>query len=314
MSSSRRFSRSVCLSRVATSYAPRTYTVACRSFATAKKKDDLVFVVPSDWDLEYLSKFEVKATPEQLAKVIPAPHVDLPGKLGELTADLFEVASVFDSIETVGQELQAFAKYAAQQPELVEFIEDKSQSKKQTRALFEQLFKTSSPVLKRFIARMIENNDFYRLLKVAEGYSEMLKVYKKEFSAVLLVAKMPSPEKLERLKARLSFLHMPKGSRPVWEIREKPELIEGFTLTTPDALVDNSELKRRKEVQDRLATIWAKIEASQPKPPADGVLHQLARFNVKQHTQELAKALQTAAAETKKIEEEQYRAHFVDWV
>jgi hypothetical protein len=100
MSSSRRFSRSVCLSRVATSYAPRTYTVplspypfflplngdirclttdclhnyvqvACRSFATAKKKDDLVFVVPSDWDLEYLSKFEVKATPEQLAKVIP---------------------------------------------------------------------------------------------------------------------------------------------------------------------------------------------------------------------------------------------------
>jgi hypothetical protein len=39
------------------------------------------------------------------------------------------------------------------------------------------------------LARMIENNDFYRLLKVAEGYTEMLKVYKKEFSAVLLVAK-----------------------------------------------------------------------------------------------------------------------------
>jgi hypothetical protein len=30
----------------------------------------------------------------------------LPGKIGELTADLFEVASVFDSIETVGSELQ----------------------------------------------------------------------------------------------------------------------------------------------------------------------------------------------------------------
>jgi len=290
-------------------------TYALRSFAAAAADKgvtfgELEFIVPSDWDLDYLKKFEVPVpTAEQMAKAVPSP-LELAGRVGELASDLFECASVYDVLDTVASELQAIRAEANKNPQFAEFVEEKANTKKDVRVAFEQVFKDASPVLKKFVARMVENNEFYRLLGLADNFTELIRAHKKEMNVTLHVAKLPSPDKLEILKARASFYHLPRGANPIWDIKEKPELLSGYSLSTKDFTVDTSGAKKKKDLQDRLAAVFAKVDAALPATEATTPMV----VTTAEEVQKLATALNERRAEIKESEDAHYRAHFLDWV
>jgi len=196
---------------------------------------------------------------------------------------------------------------------MAERIESKGISKIENRKYFEKLFQQASPLLKKFVARMVENNDFFRILTVADMLGELMRAHKHELRVVLNVAKLPAtPEKLEALKARISLYHLPNDTLPVWEINEKPDLISGYSVSTKEMTVDMSQAGRDKKMTERLAVIMKKIQAAHPEP---SLKPEFTPRVIKRGDE-----LQAVAVELKKREEEsrkQSEAHFnhlfVDW-
>jgi len=315
----RRCSRSVFRARVASRSSfvglktqQRTFVASSVLCAEKKKKNTIDFVVPADWDLAYLKKFDIPPpTPEQMAKAL-SPPLELYGRVGALATDLFQVASVYDVIDTVQEELQSLKKLAKSTPTFADFIEDKGATRKEVRKMFEDVFKTANPVLKKFVARMIENGDFPRILKMTDEYDALVKAHKKEIPVTVYFAKLPPPERLEVLKQRLAFFYLPKGANPVWNIQQRDDLVTGFILSTPDRTVDSSYAKKLADLKERVATIKMRVAAAESKgvylgtPPPRGL--KPSSF------QDLAKAIIQADDVRMKREETAYKESFVDWV
>jgi len=294
----------------------RHLTTQYRNFVAAsgqteKKKNTIEFVVPSEWDLDYMKKFDIPSpTPEQIAKAIPPP-LEVYGRVGELASDLFQIASVYNEIDQFHDQLMSIKKFAQTSPAFATFLEDKSYTKKEIRGVFEDVFKNLSPVLKKFGARMVENSDFHRLLKMIDTYDELVRAHKKEIPVILALPKIPPPERLELLKQRLTSIYLPRGAHPVWDIQTRPNLGSGFVFGTPERTIDTSYAKKLNDLKGRLAVIHDRVAAAELRNP----LPQTLPSGLKPSSfQDMAKAINKQVEERATAEERHYKDNFVSWV
>jgi len=288
--------------------------------AAEPKEEDVMSLVPSDftlpmdWDLQYLAKFDVPPPPpEAIAKALDPP-VRLFGKVGDYASSLFRVASAHDALQPIANDLMAIKKVADATPELVRWLEDKAGTKVEVRGVFEDLFAQAHPALKMFVSRLVESNDLFRILQIAEAYDELMRALRKEVSVTVAFAKVPQGADLDKAKQRLAFLHLPKDANPIWTVQERPGLLHGYTLMTPDTSVDRSYARTLKEVQERLDGALNRMAAAEVKikhrlfePPA-------ARNWKPGDVEKQAKEEAERRARRKKLQEQKYKEAFVDWV
>jgi len=294
---------------------PTNQAATTEASPTGSQKKEEFVDIPFEWDMAYLKKFEIPPpTPAQFAKSIPAPQVDeVTGRAGQLASDLFEIAYTYDQLLNIAEELKELRKVAKAHPHITESIESKGTPKMETRKFFETLFQPASPLLKKFVARMVENSDFFRILQVADMFTELMMAHRNEMRVVLNVAKIPSsPEKLESLKARAALYHLPSGIVPVWEINEKPDLISGYTLITKEMSADVSQAGRDKKMKEKLTGIMKKISAAHVAPPVKVDIPP----RVIKHGDELkvlADKVRKGEEANLKAKQQHYKDHFVDW-
>jgi len=273
------------------------------------------FLLPMDWDLQYLAKFDVPPPPQEMIEKALEPPVRLFGKVGDYASSLFRVASAHNILDQIFNDLVSFKKLADATPSLVRWLDDKAGTKAEVKVLFEEAFAQAHPVLRMFFSRLVESNDFFLVLQISEAFDELMRALRKEVSVTVAFAKLPQGADLDKAKQRLAFLHLPKDSNPIWTIKERPELLHGYTLMTPDTSVDRSYSRTLKEVQDRLDGALARMAAAEVKvkhplfepPPATrkwkpGDIAKLAKENEEKRQRR------------KKLQEEKYKQEFVDWV
>eukprot|EP01087_Luapelamoeba_hula_P012125 TRINITY_DN336_c0_g1_i1.p1 TRINITY_DN336_c0_g1~~TRINITY_DN336_c0_g1_i1.p1 ORF type:complete len:335 (-),score=86.99 TRINITY_DN336_c0_g1_i1:84-1088(-) len=279
----------------------------------------------SDISPELIKKFEdVQVTPQLRSKVTTAP-AHLSGKAGVLAMRLFENASAFNEIDSVGADLNKLHRLAMKNEDFDNFLRDKAYQKSVQHQVFHSVLNKSPRVLQRFIAlNVVEEGNVARLLKIVDNFNELLTAHRKEVDVNITVASPMKTGEYEKLKAQI-VANLPAGSNPNWKLHVKPEIGGGVIVDAGDYYnIDESRATQEAELARRVDLILTKARARLIVDPPYDVPKYTSDLEAKgkqstvlltpEQLEKRRAAIVASDKAAREAKQDEFKKHFVDWV
>jgi len=263
----------------------RYSTSAAATETTSSSSKEHAKIDPSEFaDFETEpAKFDFDAvelpSEEQLEKNLQPMPIQIPGKLGERLKLLFDLATGWDVVDKVNEDLIALEEAIKSSPDLFRTFRSVDTSESLRNKVCNSLYDAGAHIVTiRWFYWLIEQGKLDTTLQLIDGWKRIVRAYRNEVPIELVFAQQPTEKQIKKYKSRVTHKYLKPSDKPNWEIKVDPAIKGGWIARVGAEencqTYDFSEKTEEELVQDKIEDAVSQATFRAYFPPVVEDLHQ----------------------------------------